>query len=88
MSEEYPDSIPPLWVVEIVSPTDQPVNVRKKRNIYLQAGILYFEMYPQEKAIDVWTSAQSVQTYQENDTIDLSSVIPGFRLAVKAIFSA
>jgi hypothetical protein len=61
-------------------------DVRDKRNITIPAGILYFEMYPQEKEIDVWSSSESRRTYGVDDTIDLSGVIAGFRLAVKDIF--
>jgi Uma2 family endonuclease len=40
MTTEYPDPIPPLWVVEVISPNDKVVDIRKKRQRYLEAGIL------------------------------------------------
>ncbi len=52
MSDEYPDPEPPLWAVKIISPTDKAVNIRTKREIYIEAGILYWEMYPDLKRVD------------------------------------
>jgi Uma2 family endonuclease len=39
----YPDPVPPVWVIEVVSPTDKAadMDIRDKRAIYLKAGILY-----------------------------------------------
>jgi Uma2 family endonuclease len=45
-SGEYPDPEPPLWAVEIISPNDKANDIRRKREIYQDAGILYWEMYP------------------------------------------
>src|ERR1700733_10185851 len=35
MSDEYPDPEPPLWAVEVISPTDKAADIRRKRQIYL-----------------------------------------------------
>src|SRR5262245_61237442 len=34
MSGKYPDPEPPLFVVEVISPTDKPDDIRAKRLIY------------------------------------------------------
>src|SRR5262245_57589179 len=47
MSDEYPDPIAPEWAVKIISPTDEPKNIEKKRKIYREASILLWEMYPE-----------------------------------------
>src|SRR5262245_37955161 len=60
MSEEYPDPEPPLWVVEVVSPTDKAPEIRAKRQIYQNAGILLWEMYSQEQNIDVYPLGKSM----------------------------
>ena len=86
MSDDYPDPEPPLWVVEIISPTDRAPDIRAKRQIYLQAGILYWEMYPDSQSIDIYTSGQLPQTAGINDTLDGGTVLLGFTLAVKNIF--
>jgi Uma2 family endonuclease len=88
LSTDYPEPIPPLWVAEVISPNDKPSEIRAKRLVYLEAGILYWEIYPEAKSIDVYTPpGQNVQTYRESDSIDLSALIPGFTLAVRDLFA-
>jgi len=86
MSDEYPDPDPPLWVVEVISPTDKAPDIRDKRRIYLQAGILLWELYAPSKSIDVYAPGQLVRTAGMDDILDVGDVIPGFTLAVKEIF--
>lgn len=88
MSGEYPDKTPPTWVVEVVSPTDEPRKIRDKRNVYLAAKIVYLEMYPEDKSVDVYRPAIEVQTFGVNDSIDLGDVIAGFKLPLKDVFGA
>jgi Uma2 family endonuclease len=86
MSDDYPDPVPSLWAVEIISPTDKPKAVRNKRNIYLAAKILYWEVYPETQSIDVYEPGQPVQTLVIDDTLDGGDVLPGFRLPVCDLF--
>ena len=82
----YPEPEPPLWVVEVISPTDEPGNIAAKRQVYLQAGILYFEAYPKEQAVDVYAPGQPPRRYGVDEVIDVGELIPGFRLAVRDLF--
>jgi Uma2 family endonuclease len=82
----YPDPVAPLWVVEVISANDKPRDIRAKRMIYLQAGILYWELYPEDQSIDVYAPGQLMRTYHSGDTIDLGEIIPGFTLAVQDLF--
>lgn len=68
-------------------PTDKGVDIRNKRQIYLQAGILYWEMYPLKQSIDVYAPGQPMRVFSINDTLDGGEVLPGFTLAVKDLFS-
>jgi len=88
MSDDYPDVNPPLWVVEVVSPTDKAPDIRAKRQIYRQAGILYGEMYPESRSIDVYAPGKEMQTFGIDDTLDGGEVLPGFTLEVRELFSA
>jgi Uma2 family endonuclease len=87
MSNDYPDPTPPLWVVEIISPTDKAPDIRDKRQIYVQAGILYWEVYPQSKSIDVYALGQQVRTVGIDDVLDGGAVLPDFELAVRELFA-
>jgi Uma2 family endonuclease len=87
MSNEYPDPVPPLWAVEIISPTDKAADIRNKREKYILAGILYWELYPDEISIDVYAPGQPKKTYSMGDTLDGGDVLPGFTLPVAKLFA-
>lgn len=86
LSKDYPDPEPPLWVVEVISPTDKAADIRNKRQIYRQAGILLWEMYPQSQSIDVYAPEQPVRTVGIDGTLDAGDVLPGFTLAAQELF--
>src|SRR5690606_6731166 len=86
MSDDYPDPVPPLWVVEIISPTDTAEIIRRKREIYRAAKILLWEIYPQDQCVDVYTPGEPARTYGINDTLLLGDVLPGFSLPVRELF--
>jgi Uma2 family endonuclease len=87
MSNEYPDPEPPLWAVEIISPTDKANDIRTKREIYVEAGILYWEMYPDLERVDVYAPGQPLRSIDINGTLDGGDVLPGFQVSTKELFS-
>jgi Uma2 family endonuclease len=80
MSSEYPDPLPPLWAVEIISPNDEAIDIRTKREIYTEASILYWEMYPDLKRVDVYAPDQPMRTVNLEGTLDGDAVLPGFTI--------
>lgn len=88
MSDDYPDPVSPLWVVEVISPTDKPGDIRAKRHLYQRAGILYWEVYPQERSIDVYAPGQPMRTLEADGVLDGGDVLPGFSLKVSDLFPA
>lgn len=88
MSVEFADPTPPLWVAEVVAPTDSAEVVRYKRQIYRDAGILLWEIYRPLRLVDVYAPGQPVREYGIDDTLDGGDVLLGFRLAVKDLFAA
>ncbi len=86
LSKDYPDPVPPLWVAEVISTNDKPREIRAKREVYLEAGILYWEIYPEDQVVDVYTPGQPVQTYRIDETLDVGDLLPDFTLAVRALF--
>ncbi len=85
---EYPEPSAPQWAVEIISPNDKSSEIRAKRMIYLQAGILYWELYPEDQSIDVYTPNQRAHTYRVGEVVDLGDLIPGFTLALRDILGS
>jgi len=86
LSHEYPDPVPPLWAVEIISPTDKPRDVHNKRKVYIEAGILLWEAYYPSRSIDVYAPGKPMQTFGIGDTLDCGDILPGFTLSVRDIF--
>lgn len=86
-SGEYPDPVPPEWVIEIISPSDKAPDIRKKRKIYLQADILYWETYPESESIDIYAPGQPVRSVEIDEMLDVGDLIPGFSISVKEIFA-
>src|ERR1041385_2353405 len=82
MSDEYPDPIAPLWVVEVISPNDKAGEIRKKRLIYQEAGILLWEIYPELLSVDAYMTGQPPNTFQIGETISVESVLSGFAILV------
>jgi Uma2 family endonuclease len=87
MSKDYPDEESPLWVVEIISPTDKVYDIRAKRRIYQNAGILLWEVYFEDQTVDVYRPGHSERIEMRiGDMLDGGDVLPGFTLAVKDLF--
>jgi len=86
MSNDYPDPVAPEWAVEVISQPDKVGDIRAKKMLYLQAGILYWELYPEDRSVDAYAPGQPMRTYRADDLVDLGDLIPGFTLALKDIF--
>lgn len=87
LSDDYPDPIPPLWVVEVISPTEKPDDIRAKRLIYIAAKILYWELYPKSQSIDIYAPDQPMRTVEINGALDVGDLIPGLTILAKEIFA-
>lgn len=86
MSDDYPDPVPPLWAVEIISPTDKAGDIRSKRNIYLAAGIVLWEVYEAKQSVDIYVPGQPVRTVTSDGTLDAGDALPGFTMPVAQLF--
>ncbi|MCA0454588.1 MAG: Uma2 family endonuclease [Chloroflexi bacterium] len=84
--DEYPDPVQPEWAVEIISPNDKATEVSNKRQIYLRAGILYWEIYYPSQRVDVYAPGQPMKSYFVGDVLDGGEVLPGFTLEVSKLF--
>jgi Uma2 family endonuclease len=80
LADDYPDPEPPLWAVEVISPNDKAKDIHAKRLVYIQAGILYWEIYPDTQTIDVYAPGQPVKTVTRSGVLDGGAVLPGFIL--------
>jgi Uma2 family endonuclease len=77
----------PDLAVEVVSPTDSERQLKYKVANYLAAQTVIWVVYPENQEIEVFVPGMPVQKLGINDTLDGGSVLPGFILALKDIFS-
>ncbi len=85
LSNVYPDPVPPEFAVEVISPTDRKPDIARKRQIYLDADILYWEVYVDDECIDVYAPGQPMRSLGMDDTLDGGAVLPGFTLPMKDV---
>ncbi|MBZ0299633.1 MAG: Uma2 family endonuclease [Anaerolineae bacterium] len=85
-SHEAYNPNPPDLAVEVLSPTDEPANLRIKIVNYLRAGTVVWVVDPIRKQVEVYAPDQAPKTLTVEDTLDGGSVLPGFELAVQSIF--
>jgi Uma2 family endonuclease len=86
MIDEYPDPVAPEWAVEVISPTDEPELIRAKREIYVEAGILYWEIYPLSRKVDVYAPGKPLRTVDVDGTLDGDKVLPGLDFPARDLF--
>jgi len=82
----YAEVVPDL-VVEITSPNDSRRETHDKARMWLSHGVrLVWVVHPGNRTVDVHTGDHAVSTLGVDDTLDGLDVLPGFSLAVSAVF--
>ena len=79
----------PDAVIEVLSPDDRPSEMRRKIAEYLAKGVAVVSVVdPRDETVTSYRPAGSAVTLRdENDLLDLSDVIPGFRCSLREIFA-
>jgi Uma2 family endonuclease len=78
---------PPQLAVEVMSPNDDNEKLLIKVSNYLAAGTLVWVVRPASQKVEVHAPGQPVKVLGIKDMLDGGKVLPGFKLAVKEIFS-
>jgi Uma2 family endonuclease len=79
---------PPDFAVEVMSPSDRPRDVEEKVALYLAAGVpRVWWVRPGDRAVAVYRPGQPPEVFGPDAELDGEPVLPGFRLAVAAIFA-
>ncbi len=78
--------IAPDLAVEVLSPTDNPDDLRLKIVNYLNAGTTLWIVNPPLKTVEVYVPGKPPRVLTVNDTLDGGAVLPGFTLPVKDVF--
>jgi Uma2 family endonuclease len=85
--EPMPTLAPDL-AVEVLSVSNSRREMRLKREDYFRAGVrLVWEVDPQTRTVQVYTSPEESTTLAESDTLDGGAVLPGFSLPLRELFA-
>ena len=79
--------IPPDLAVEVLSPDDRRPRVREKIREYIRAGVaLIWLVDPEARTVTVYTGSMRGTEYDDTDTLDGGTVLPGFSCPVADFF--
>ncbi len=77
----------PELAVEVLSPSDNPVEVQQKVRDYLEAGgRLVWVVAPQAKTVTVYRADGSARLLREPDHLDGDGVLPGLTIPLADVF--
>jgi Uma2 family endonuclease len=81
-------SLVPDLAVEVLSETNTPQEMARKRKQYFRAGVrLVWQIDPAARTAEAYTSPADVCRVDENGTLDGGDVLPGFRLSLRDLFA-
>ena len=85
--EKIPALVPDL-VVEVLSESNTKAEMRRKREEYFRAGVLIvWEIDPDTRTANVYTAPEVFTTIDENGTLDGGTVMPGFQVPLRQLFT-
>jgi Uma2 family endonuclease len=77
----------PDLAVEILSPSDNPVEIQQKVRDYLEGGTrLVWVMAPQAKTATIYRPDGSARLLREHEYLDGEDVLPGLRIPLAELF--
>ncbi len=77
----------PDLAVEVLSPSDNPVEVQRKVRDYLEAGAqLVWVLAPEAQTVTVYRADGSARLLREQDALEGEQVLPGLVIPLREIF--
>ena len=81
------EAVTPQFAVEIISNTDDAIEVDNKMEEYFKAGVkLVWHIYPKAGKVLVFTSPDEIAVCRGNMLCDAGRVIAGFSILAEDIF--
>jgi len=86
--EWFVDGAPDLCV-EIISPSEDRRDARRKVGEYFESGAAQvWHVFPETRQVTVYTSLEDARTFTEDETLDAGAVLPGLRFRVADLFES
>jgi Uma2 family endonuclease len=80
-------TIVPSLTVEVVSPGNSALELRRRTRDYLEAGVsIVWVVWPEERSISVYRGSMTPVELTADDTLDGGDVLPGFSVKVADLF--
>ena len=77
----------PDLAVEVLSPTDNPLQIQQRVRDFLEAGArLVWIIAPQAKTVTVYRADGSARLLRDQDHLEGEDVLPGLRIPLEEIF--
>jgi Uma2 family endonuclease len=91
-NRQLPDSalpeLAPDLAVEVLREGNTEEEIERKRREYFEAGVsLVWIVNPRTRTASVFTSVAECHELSENELLDASPVLPGFRMSLRELFS-
>ena len=85
-SDKVPAIVPDL-AVEVLSESNSPAEMARKRDEYFRAGVrLVWEIDPKTETANVFTGPNTAQPIPADGILDGGEILPGFQLSLRAVF--
>lgn len=85
--EGFGDFAPDLCI-EVISPSEEPGDIRQKLQEYFEAGAQQvWHLFPQTQTLQVFTSPLDFTEYAPESEIRSDALLPGFRARVADLFA-
>lgn len=85
--EPLPDLAPDL-AVEVLSASNTPAEMARKRREYFAAGVhLIWQVDPEARTVEVYTAPEKSTILSAEDVLEGGSILPGFTLPVRELFA-
>lgn len=86
-TEAIPDLAPDL-AIEVLSASNTPGEMARKRREYFAAGVrLVWEVDPEARSVAVCTAPDEPVVLTQDQTLDGGDVLPGFTLSLRELFA-
>jgi Uma2 family endonuclease len=86
--EEAVPAVVPDLAVEVLSKGNTPAEMLRKRQEYFNAGVrLVWMIDPAARVVTVYTAVNQSRVLTVTDTLDGSTVLPGFAVPVRGLFA-
>jgi Uma2 family endonuclease len=80
-------ALAPDLVIEVLSVSNTPAEMKRKRGEYFSAGVrLIWEIEPESRSVSVFTPDGTVTRLENSAALDGSDVLPGFTLKLVDLF--